>query len=278
MELKLSKKAILTNKKNNGTATFREREQIQPAKPKLKLASKKNHFVEDKVQEAFLYWNKFGGAKHRKGTLTHSKCLNGLEKLFKGQFYKKLAGIDSKYADKKFTPEEFMLAVDRFNASLSPQYKPKDKKMLSGMSLPTFLYNERLYTKSWFIHFHENRPELLMPLIDDRCPALTSSIKKKYTKECMGGIIRDFSVREENVFRKSSFLLMNIFRVNNGRMLPGITSRPGVMADVLFDAALDAAHGNRSKINIHWMAGDWVFERVPEAINKAGLFTQGNSI
>jgi len=278
MELNLSKKAILTNKKANGSITFREREELQPKKPKLKIAAKKTHFIKNEVEEAFLYWNKFGGTTHRKGTLTHEKCVSGLQKLFRKGFYRGLEGIDPKYTDTKFTPEDFMTSVDRLNSSLSPLYKPKNKKLLSGLSLPTFLYNKYAVKKSWFLHFHENRPELLIPLIDDRCPALTNSIKKKYIKECQGGIKRDFSVREENVFRKSSFLLMNIFRLNNGRMLPGITSRPGVMADVLFDAALEAAYGNRSKINIHWMAGDWVFERVPEAINKAGLFTQGNSI
>jgi len=281
MKLKLTVQSPhIIKKKKPESLTFREKEKIQPKVSKLKLTSTPNKFIQDVTMEAFSYWNEFGTVEHQTGTITYSKAIGMLNKLFKGTLYRGYNEIPKEYHYKKFTLEDFMLSIDKFKESLSPKFYPKYKKHLKTLGLIQFLYNDRGTgeIKSQFLHYYENDLQLLEPIIDDRFPSLTSSLKKLYVKEIQHGIKASLSGREENTFRKASFMLMNVFRINQSKLLPRVSDKPGIMTDVLWEALKQASGRNISKINVYWFVGDWVYDKIPEAINKLGLFRQRNTI
>ena len=278
MELKSSEEHSPLSKEEIKTLTFREREKFMPKGPKLKLSSSPISYVPNEVKAAFNYWNEFGSITHKKGTIIYSKSMTMLIGLFSGRLFRNKPDVPDVYRKRKFTLEEFKYSVDNLSTSLSPEYYPPYKNHLKSLGLPSFLYNPHGKTKSYFLYFLENEPRLLEPVLEDKYPALTSSIKKIYIKRVQYGIERKFSTREENIFRKASFMLMNIFRVNQSKLLPRTISRPGIMADVLWEAVNDAARGNISKVKIHWFAADWVFDRVPAAMNKLGIFIPEGTI
>ena len=121
------------------------------------------------VQPFIDLWKTITGRGYRKDDVYRNDCL-AIQKLIHGKFFNKknTPSIDPEYYDKELSLDDWEFVLQRFALMRNnADYWPKNKAMLSALTINRFLYNgfSKTEKKSYFVICTENEPKLLSSAI-----------------------------------------------------------------------------------------------------------------
>lgn len=233
------------------------------------------------------YWNNSGLRQHNNPkTKIYQNIVKDIKTLRSGKFFNRLKDFEE-YKNREFTKEDFLLAIQNFSlAATNPDYLPNPgnyKTYLAKLSFSDFIYNgSSKNDKSYFIKFLSEHPELASNSgreIQDQNPKITKALKRFWNEKILGGVTPNFSIKEENDFRKTSNMLVDFFK-NNRRKLNNVVFGGGrqevELANMLLNSVIaDIGENQISKLTSGWLCSDMTFSnRFPKYLHKNGLITK----
>ena len=99
--------------------------------------------------------------------------------------------------------------------------------------------------------------------IPDSHPQVTGKFKRLFVKKVLGGIVGQFTPREENCFKRASMKMVTFLKVNGNNLLldPDERRNPLLFVNYIFDAIESQTNGNFSRVTPGWFSNDGLYTK-----------------
>lgn len=222
-------------------------------KPKEPLPKKEAPMrIPAEIKAITEYW-KFCQLKLPKETTkAYRKDLLAIKRLFNGKMF-----------GTPYTSEQLKQAITDFSgAALDPDYEPSDpnvKKKMAKTSISAFIRNPFAKNYSHFLRYLAEPPKRIIPLLENKDPAITEHFKKFYFQKILKKPYTRLTNTDENKFRKATSRFLELIRsseVSNRLRYSGMTKID--VADLLCRCIVERANGRT--ITPGWFSNDLTFE------------------
>lgn len=254
-------------------------------KPESKYKPPTEPRMNDEVKSIINLWETLGLHKSKHITNSFKEGVKAVYSLMNGTLFQDNS-LTGRVDKRKYTIADIELSIRRFaKAALDPNYLPegKYKNTIKKYPLSVFLHNRYAdKTKSLFIHYLENEPQLLnkskVILLEDKHEDMTRRLRDYYLNTIMGGISIKLSIEDENHFILSSLKLLAFYKENGVRMLPmelgGIRKN---LTNWLCESLSEKVGGtndyNISNIAPSWFSSEITFNKtLPKYLLNQGIY------
>ncbi len=241
-------------------------------KPESKYKAPTEPRMNEDVKSIINLWETLGLHKSKHTTNSFKEGVKAVYSIINGTLFQDdslMGRIDKRI----YSISDIELSIRNFaKAALDPNYLPegKYKNTIKKYALSVFFHNKYAKTKSLFIHYLENEPQLLnkskVILLEDKHEDMTRRLRDYYLHTIMGGISIKLSIDDENHFILGSKKLLSFYKENGARMLPmelgGIRKNlTNWLCESLSEKVGGANDYNISNINPSWFSSDITFNK-----------------